>query len=163
MENTVVQRGDLHVRKMHCPRCGSVHLTVQSNNRVVSSATTAHSVGKHMAIGVTSYDTENESFWFCQDCGMKFRDLGELKALEGKCLKKVKLCNTMSALSAVVSVLTFLLFVLTMDLGFVTIVPFLIFLGFTVAFFAFKGYWQKKAKEIRDEYNTLAAKVWQDA
>lgn len=160
MENTVVQNGGPRVRKMHCPRCGSTHLTVQSNNRVVSSATAAHGFGKRSAVGVTSYNTENETFWFCMDCGKRFRDLDELQALVPVCLKKARVGRILMIVSAAYT--AFMLLCSPYVPGPLTTFSLILFLGMTALSYMIMRSWQRKARETQAEYEELSARVWVD-
>ena len=160
MENTVVQNGGPRVRKMHCPRCGSTHVTVQSNNRVVSSATAAHGFGKRSAVGVTSYNTENETFWFCMDCGKRFRDLDELQALVPVCLKKARVGRILMIVSAAYT--AFMLLGSLYPPGPRTTFSLILFLGMTALSYMIMRSWQRKARETQAEYEELSARVWVD-
>ena len=160
MENTVVQNGGPRVRKMHCPRCGSTHLTVQSNNRVVSSATAAHGFGKRSAVGVTSYNTENETFWFCMDCGKRFRDLDELQALVPVYLKKARVGRILMIVS--VAYTAFMLLGSLYAPGPLTTFSLILFLGMTALSYMIMRSWQRKARETQAEYEELSARVWID-
>lgn len=160
MENTVVQNGGPRVRKMHCPRCGSTHLTVQSNNRVVSSATAAHGFGKRSAVGVTSYNTENETFWFCMDCGKRFRDLDELQALVPVYLKKARVGRILMIVFAAYT--AFMLLCSPYVPGPLTAFCLILLLGMTALSYMIMRSWQRKAKETQAEYEELSARVWVD-
>lgn len=160
MENTVVQNGGPRVRKMHCPRCASTHLTVQSNNRVVSSATAAHGFGKRSAVGVTSYNTENETFWFCMDCGKRFRDLDELQALVPVYLKKARVGRILMIVSAAYT--AFMLLGSLYAPGPLTTFSLILFLGMTALSYMIMRSWQRKARETQAEYEELSARVWVD-
>ena len=160
MENTVVQNGGPRVRKMHCPRCGSTHLTVQSNNRVVSSATAAHGFGKRSAVGVTSYNTENETFWFCMDCGKRFRDLDELQALVPVYLKKARVGRILMIVFAAYT--AFMLLCSPYVPGPLTAFCLILLLGMTALSYMIMRSWQRKAKETQAEYEELSARVWMD-
>ena len=160
MENTVVQNGGSRVRKMHCPRCGSTHLTVQSNNRVVSSATAAHGFGKRSAVGVTSYNTENETFWFCMDCGKRFRDLDELQALVPVYLKKARVGRILMIVFAAYT--AFMLLCSPYVPGPLTAFCLILLLGMTALSYMIMRSWQRKARETQAEYEELSARVWID-
>ena len=160
MENTVVQNGGPRVRKMHCPRCGGTHLTVQSNNRVVSSATAAHGFGKRSAVGVTSYNTENETFWFCMDCGKRFRDLDELQALVPVCLKKARVGRILMIVFAAYT--AFMLLCSPYVPGPLTAFCLILLLGMTALSYMIMRSWQRKARETQAEYEELSARVWVD-
>ena len=160
MENTVVQNGGPRVRKMHCPRCGSTHLTVQSNNRVVSSATAAHGFGKRSAVGVTSYNTENETFWFCMDCGKRFRYLDELQALVPVYLKKARVGRILMIVFAAYT--AFMLLCSPYVPGPLTAFCLILLLGMTALSYMIMRSWQRKAKETQAEYEELSARVWVD-
>ena len=160
MENTVVQNGGPRVRKMHCPRCGSTHLTVQSNNRVVSSATAAHGFGKRSAVGVTFYNTENETFWVCMDCGKRFRDLDELQALVPVCLKKARVGRILMIVFAAYT--AFMLLCSPYVPGPLTAFCLILLLGMTALSYMIMRSWQRKARETQAEYEELSARVWMD-
>ena len=160
MENTVVQNGGPRVRKMHCPRCGSTHLTVQSNNRVVSSATAAHGFGKRSAVGVTSYNTENETFWFCMDCGKRFRDLDELQALVPVCLKKARVGRILMIVSAAYT--AFMLLGYLYARGPLATFSLILLLGMKGLSHMIMISWTGKARETQTEYEELSARVWMD-
>ncbi len=90
-ENSVQQ--NTGALAMHCPRCGKTNLQVQSNNRILSSMTTARRVGKKHAVGSTAYNSIAETYWFCNSCGMKFRDLDELQTIAKRERNVSKLCK----------------------------------------------------------------------
>lgn len=87
---------------MHCPRCGKTNLQVQSNNRIISSMTTARRVGKKHAVGNTAYNSIAETYWFCNNCGMKFRDLDELQAIAKKDKNISKFCMVFLLIAGIV-------------------------------------------------------------
>ena len=62
--------------RLHCPSCRSTNLTP-----VIESSGTIGSVGRiSKNIAVTGTNVNNKSFWMCQDCGHKFRNLEDLIA-----------------------------------------------------------------------------------
>lgn len=151
MENQTVSMQGNPTMKMHCPRCGGTHLMVQSNNRVVSSVSSAHKVGKKSAMGTTSYNTVNESFWFCQDCGMKFRDLDELLGLVAQYKKGQKTVAAFAVFAFVMAALVFAIGIGTV--GWIFTVLGAAFVGLRFGFL-------RLAQKYQNEYDDLSAKVW---
>lgn len=52
--------------------------------------TLARTLGKKHVIGGISFNSILETYWFCNSCGMKFRDLDELEILFTKQIKTAK-------------------------------------------------------------------------
>lgn len=60
--------------RLHCPSCRSTNLTP-----IIESSSTIGSVGRiSKNIAVTGTNVNNKTFWMCQDCGHKFRNLEDL-------------------------------------------------------------------------------------
>lgn len=61
-------------KRLHCPNCRSVNLTP-----VIESTSTIGSVGRvSKNVALTGTNVNNKSFWMCQECGHKFRNLEDM-------------------------------------------------------------------------------------
>ena len=107
--STASLQADHITMKMHCPRCGGIKLQVQSNNRIVSSMTMGRSIGRKHAIGTTGYNSVSETYWFCSDCGMKFRDLNELFEMAEKNRKATKIARIFSIILLFLTLFMFIM------------------------------------------------------
>lgn len=69
-----IQRNTGTRKRLHCPNCRSTNLTP-----VIESTSTIGSVGRiSKNIALTETNVNNKSFWMCQECGHKFRNLEDL-------------------------------------------------------------------------------------
>ena len=62
------------VRRMHCPNCKSVNISISTESSVTGGLTT-HQGG----FSSTYMSNEHRNFWFCADCGTKFRNIQNLE------------------------------------------------------------------------------------
>lgn len=150
----ILQKSSIFDVVMPCP------FRIRSINRVVSSATAAHGFGKRSAVGVTSYNTENETFWFCMDCGKRFRDLDELQALVPVYLKKARVGRILMIVFAAYT--AFMLLCSPYVPGPLTAFCLILLLGMTALSYMIMRSWQRKARETQAEYEELSARVWVD-
>lgn len=73
-KHQTVQRNTNVRKRLHCPNCRSTTLTP-----VIESAGSIGSVGRiSRNTAITGTSIENKSFWMCQECGHKFRNLEDL-------------------------------------------------------------------------------------
>lgn len=86
---------------MHCPRCGNTKLQAVASNKIASSMTMGRRVGKKSAISNTAYNSITETYWFCSNCGMKFRDLDELQMIISQDKRAVKICQIFLIVSVI--------------------------------------------------------------
>ncbi|MBQ2927839.1 MAG: zinc-ribbon domain-containing protein [Oscillospiraceae bacterium] len=88
--------------RLHCPSCRSTNLTP-----IIESTSTIGSVGRvSKNIAVTETNVKNKSFWMCQECGHKFRNLEDLIAENKRVYKFGKICfRALCGFLAVFSVL----------------------------------------------------------
>lgn len=69
-----VRRNTTPRGSLHCPNCRSTHLTP-----VIESSSTIGGAGRiSKNIVLTETNIKNKSFWMCQECGHKFRNLEDL-------------------------------------------------------------------------------------
>lgn len=142
---------------LHCPRCGKTNLQVQSNNKVVSSMTMAHSIGRKHAIGNTAYNTQMETYWFCSSCGMRFRDLDELKQLSQKLRKWAKILKIILIICAVFSIILAVGAIVDGSLGIKLLLIFYVLLDLLLV--AIWLYISGSANKNETEYKELLPKV----
>lgn len=62
------------VRKLHCPNCKSYNLTINTESSVTGGLTTHHG-----GMSTTSFSNTHRNYWFCSDCGTKFRNIQNLE------------------------------------------------------------------------------------
>lgn len=69
-----VRRNTTPRGRLHCPSCRGTNLTP-----VIESSSTIGSAGRiSKNIVLTETNVKNKSFWMCQECGHKFRNLEDL-------------------------------------------------------------------------------------
>lgn len=69
-----VRRNTTPRGRLHCPSCRGMNLTP-----VIESSSTIGSVGRiSKNVAVTGTNVKNKSFWMCQECGHKFRNLEDM-------------------------------------------------------------------------------------
>lgn len=69
-----VRRTAVARKRLHCPNCRSTSLTP-----IVESMSSFGSVGRiSKKVAITETSTSNKSYWMCQECGHKFRNLEDL-------------------------------------------------------------------------------------
>jgi len=59
---------------LHCPNCKSHNISISTESSV-SGGVTAH----HGAVSTTRFSNTHRNFWFCADCGTKFRNIPNLE------------------------------------------------------------------------------------
>lgn len=70
------------VGKLHCPNCKSHNISISTESSVNSAITASH--GRSGRISTTSVSTTHRNYWFCSDCGTKFRNIQNLEEEIGK-------------------------------------------------------------------------------
>ncbi len=68
------QTNDQFSKKMHCPNCKSHNISI-STETSISGAVSTH-VGRFSS---TSVSNTHRNYWFCSDCGTKFRNIQNLE------------------------------------------------------------------------------------
>lgn len=142
---------------LSCPRCGNANLQVQSGNRVTSSVSTGRQVGRKSAIVGTSYNNIRETYWFCPNCGMQFRDLDELKSLFTKEKRNSKILGITGI--AMLAVIIVMMIIVPKD-ALILLSPALFLLFIMLVLYAILYFWMShNAKEHEKQYIDLLPKV----
>lgn len=66
--------------KLHCPNCKSHNISISTESSVGGAVTSTHG-----NMSVTSVSNTHRNFWFCADCGTKFRNIQNLEEEINKC------------------------------------------------------------------------------
>ena len=66
--------------KLHCPNCKSHNISISTESSVGGAVTSTHG-----NMSVTSVSNTHRNFWFCSDCGTKFRNIQNLEEEIHKC------------------------------------------------------------------------------
>ena len=61
-------------KKLHCPNCKSHNISISTESSVGGAVTSTHG-----NMSVTSVSNTHRNFWFCADCGTKFRNIQNLE------------------------------------------------------------------------------------
>ena len=69
-----------NARKLHCPNCKSHNISISTESSVGGTVTSTHG-----NMSVTSVSNTHRNFWFCADCGTKFRNIQNLEEEIKKC------------------------------------------------------------------------------
>ncbi len=143
--------------QLNCPRCGNTNLQVLSGNRVTSSVSTGRQIGRKSAIVGTSYNNIRETYWFCPNCGMKFRDLDELRNLFTKEKRNSKI---LGIVGIVILALTIFMMIIIPKDALIFLSPMLILLFIMLILYVIMYFWMShKAKEHEKQYIDLLPKV----
>lgn len=60
--------------KLHCPNCKSHNIAISTESSVTGAVTASHG-----RMSTTSVSNTHRNFWFCSDCGTKFRNIPNLE------------------------------------------------------------------------------------
>ena len=90
-------------KKLHCPNCKSVHISI-STETSIDGAVTTHGGG----FSSTHVSNTHRNFWFCHDCGTKFRNLQNLLEEIKKVKKNPIVFGVLAAIFALVAVIFFI-------------------------------------------------------
>lgn len=133
------QRSSGMRKRLHCPNCRSTNLTP-----IVESTSTIGSVGRiSKNIALTGTNVNNKSFWMCQECGHKFRNLEDLIQENKRYFSQ--LITGWVVIGAVITILFVLLGCFTGEIGAV----FVILIADAICY-AFCKWFLKKEKQKRD-------------
>lgn len=69
-----------NANKLHCPNCKSHNISISTESSVTGAVTASHG-----RMSTTSVSNIHRNFWFCSDCGTKFRNIPNLEEEIGKC------------------------------------------------------------------------------
>lgn len=69
-----------NANKLHCPNCKSHNISISTESSVTGAVTTSRG-----GMSATSVSNTHRNFWFCSDCGTKFRNIPNLEEEIGKC------------------------------------------------------------------------------
>lgn len=143
--------------QLSCPRCGDTKLQVQSGNRITSSVSTGRKMGRKSAIVGTSYNNIRETYWFCPNCGMQFRDLDELESLFTKEKRASKIFGIGSILILVIAVA--IMFIIPHS-ALIILSPLLVLLLILMILYVALYFWMShNAKVHEEQYRDLLPKV----
>ena len=84
-----------------CPNCKSHNISISTESSVTAAATFGSG-----NIASTMVSNNHRNFWFCSDCGTKFRNIQNLEEEIAKELKERKICNIVAIIAAVLFVIT---------------------------------------------------------
>lgn len=98
--------------KLHCPNCKSHNISISTESSVGGAVTSTYG-----NTSVTSVSNTHRNFWFCSDCGTKFRNIQNLEDEINKCKYTHFIAWIIGAILAIIfivaiknSVIGFLLF-----------------------------------------------------
>lgn len=136
-----------NANKLHCPNCKSHNISISTESSVSGMVTSSYG-----NLSATSVSNTHRNFWFCSDCGTKFRNIQNLEEEIRKCLYTHFIFWAFGAVCAVVFIWLLFEVMDSVILGFF-IYPFLIgtFVGavvFTIMGFVSKSKLGKKKREL---------------
>lgn len=99
----VTENGNLSPRregfKLHCPNCKSSNISISTESSVNGAVTTSHGRFSSTAVSNT-----HRNFWFCSDCGTKFRNIQSLEEEINKSKKMPMIMTIITIIAAVLSI-----------------------------------------------------------
>ncbi len=138
------------VRKMHCPNCKSSNIQISTESSV-NGAVTAH----HGGFSTSSVSNTHRNFWFCSDCGTKFRNIQNLEEE----IARSKNTHIIFFVFAAISLALFILFLSMISensFGGFIFGPFVFVCGVTVIVTVIYGFLSiSKVKKMRKELEYL--------
>ena len=135
--------------KIHCPNCKSNNITISTESSVNGAVTASHGRFSSTAVSNT-----HRNFWFCSDCGTKFRNIQSLEE-EIKKNKKQPMIYTIITVIASVLAVYWITSASNSMLGFFmypSIIPAVVFaiVGFCYIFIS-----KNKLKKMKEELKYL--------
>ena len=136
-------------KKLHCPNCKSSNIQISTESSV-TGAVTAN--GRHFSS--THVTNEHQNFWFCSDCGTKFRNI---QNLEAEIQKKKSYPVVYGVFTLIFLVLTIVLLIQAVSsfFGFLFYSSTFLFAILTIVFFCQIFSWKKKLAALRAELEYL--------
>lgn len=136
--------------KLHCPQCRSTNISINTESSVDGALTTSRG-----ALSATKVSNTHRNFWFCKECGTKFRNIQNLEEEIVKTEKSRKLCMVVSIIAAIISAFLIIKSLEEPVLGFLmlsyTIVP----VVFAVVCFCFIFVYKGRVKKMKAECDWL--------
>ena len=128
-----------NAKKLHCPNCKSHNISISTESSVGGAVTSTHG-----NMSVTSVSNTHRNFWFCADCGTKFRNIQNLEEEINKC----KYTHFIGWIIGVICAFIFIIGINNSPIGFL-LFPFLIAaIVFIIMGFVSKSKLEKKKKEL---------------
>ncbi len=93
------QPGSNTAGRLHCPNCKSHNISISTESSVTGAVTTHHG-----GFSSTHVSNNHRNYWFCADCGTKFRNVQNLEEE----INKSKSTPTVMFVLAVISAAIFL-------------------------------------------------------
>jgi DNA-directed RNA polymerase subunit RPC12/RpoP len=96
-------------KRLHCPKCGSVHFSPVVESTNTGGVAVSHGVTRRVGVTTYSSNTTHRNYWLCQDCGTKFRNLQNLKEELASDTKSLKVWSVLAIITTAISLLFVLL------------------------------------------------------
>lgn len=129
-------------RKLHCPNCKSTNIAISTESSVTGAVTTGH--GRFAS---TTVSNDHKNFWFCSDCGTKFRNIQNLEEEIVKTKKSV----TVGIVFTIIVVILAVVNLLGNPFGRIIAGPaFFAAIIFALVTLSFKSKVKKLTKELED-------------
>ena len=80
-----------NAKKLHCPNCKSHNIAISTETSIDGAVTS--SFGGSARVASTRFNNTHRNYWFCSDCGSKFRNIQNLEEEIAK-VKNKKICMT---------------------------------------------------------------------
>ena len=94
-----------NAKKLHCPNCKSHNIAISTETSIDGAVTS--SFGGSSRVSSTSVKNTHRNYWFCSDCGAKFRNI---QNLEEEIAKTKKLPTTYTIGAIICAILCIILF-----------------------------------------------------
>lgn len=101
------------MRKMHCPNCGSYSISINTETTVNGGVSTHHG-----SFSTTHMSNTHRNYWFCADCGTKFRNIQNLEEEIQKSKSNPVWAGIIAAIGLIITIYLFSLVSSAGDFGF---------------------------------------------
>ncbi len=94
-----------NAKKLHCPNCKSHNIAISTETSVEGAVTS--SFGGGARVSSTRFNNTHRNYWFCSDCGSKFRNIQNLEEEIAKVKKQPTSYTIGAVIFAIISIILF--------------------------------------------------------
>ncbi len=136
--------------KLHCPNCKSHNISISTESSVDGAISTYHG-----GFSSTHVSNTHRNYWFCSDCGTKFRNIQNLEEELQKAKNRPIVSMIISIICAIIAVVLGIKMTSSV-FGFMFIGLFVGFLVAAIVFFCYIFVYSSRVKKLRQELQYLS-------
>lgn len=135
--------------RLHCPNCKSNNISISTESSVDGAISASRG-----RVSATTVSNTHRNYWFCSDCGTKFRNIQNLEEEISK-YKNVPTILLVVSIIAVVIIAGFIYVASGSSIGFLMIPPIFIFSIVALVTFCLSFVYKGRLKKMRAELEYL--------